>query len=76
MGEGSGGKGGGKWVKGGREVGEKGEGSGGKGEGSGGMPTPLSTSKSVHILFVAVAKCVAYTTCIKDSYKRCLLHRI
>ena len=36
LGEGSGGKGGGKW-------GEKGEGSGGKGGGKWGMPTPLST---------------------------------
>ena len=43
MGEGSGGKGGGKWGKGGREMGVKGEGSGGKGGGKGGMPTPLST---------------------------------
>ena len=42
-GEGSGGKGGGKWGKRGREVGEKGEGSGGKGGGKWGMPTPLST---------------------------------
>ena len=42
-GEGSGGKGGGKWRKGGREVGEKGEGSRGKGGGKWGMPTPLST---------------------------------
>ena len=40
MGEGSGGKGGGKWGTGGREVGEKGEGSGGKGGGKWGMPTP------------------------------------
>ena len=46
-GEGSGGKGGGKWVKGGREVGEKGEGSGGKGGGKWGMPTPLSTPSIV-----------------------------
>ena len=36
LGEGSGGKGGGKWGKGG-------EGSGGKGGGKWGMPTPLST---------------------------------
>ena len=43
FGEGSGGKGGGKWGKGGREVREKGEGSGGKGGGKWGMPTPLST---------------------------------
>ena len=40
-GEGSGGKGWGKWGKGGREVG--GEGSGGKGGGKWGMPNPLST---------------------------------
>ena len=43
LGEGSGGKGGGKWGTGGREVGEKGEGSGGKGGGKWGLPTPLST---------------------------------
>ena len=47
LGEGSGGKGGGKWGKGEREVGEKGEGSGGKGGGKWGVPTPLSTPSCV-----------------------------
>ena len=51
LGEGSGGKEGGKWGKGGREVGEKGEGSGGKGGGKWGMPTPLSTPSPMEHLY-------------------------
>ena len=42
-GEGSGGRGGGKWGERGREVGRKGEGSGAKGGGKWGLGTPLST---------------------------------
>ena len=52
LGEGSGGKGGGKWGKGEREVGEKGEGSGGKGGGKWGMPTPLSTPSNIIVFFL------------------------